>query len=720
MKRFFWILALLSSFTQAQVFQGGLITQGGIGVGGSPGNPPGSYDMLSLMLMSPSLRAVDHFAGTKLNLSASNHLYTQPQTTNFYWTKGDTGFPWDIQLVDANYIYLSTTELTYANASEGKRFESTNGVIGFKGVPFAARFMNIGQSVLSSDTRFAQYSSVCGSVTYSNLGLVKVTLTGPFVETISGAGSNLPSNLNTVHLEYEWDLASGYAHQAASVKETFTFDAAGVYGLVAWQTQDWNTGTGSYDPPTDFTHYNILTSGTSGIPFSDPCNFGINDQDQTRVIQNDSPTPNMGGLTGTGTIVTPHDFGNPIVRATDSVSGGGYSWSGTGVFTGNYTVTPTGADYTSIWNSDSTFLLASFSGAGYTGVLGFNPSTMTPAAALVPGFQVAGPSMTWSRTNNKLLYHLVSGTGNIETYTFTDATHAPTANGSLYDFKNCTGSGITAGNVTWQGDLGIDALGNIGTTVSITGTQDTATLVVAYNISSGLCQVLHANTGLITGSGVTGATSISDEYLVHDTNLGAGGWVAIAAATGTLISNGCHSLSNTNQQYYWQLGTTTVTCSDSSTNGGGHNVAGYAKFWNTDSFPTAYIRNYATPSTRAAWGGTEPTPCCSAVANAHQSWSNPGSGDTGVVTTSTSSSGLGASPTFTTPLVNEIYQQTMDGTNAWKREFHCYIDDSNANFYDNECISSVSQDGRFVAWTSDWLETLGTPHRIDIFIGKLQ
>jgi len=232
------------------------------------------YDMLAWMTMDPTRRGIYHLEGTKLdNVTPGNHIYTQVNAGDFYWIKGDSGFPWDIQIIDNDLIYLSTTENGYASATTGKRFESLNPAIGFKGVPFAKRFMNIGDSVLSADSRLAIYTA-CGVATYTNIGKVKCTLAGPFVETIPGAGGNLPANLTTLHLQYEWSLDGSYNHQAGSTMETYTLCQP--YGLINWITQPWNTGTLSYDPPTDGTHFNILTVGVTGLPASDPCPYGIN------------------------------------------------------------------------------------------------------------------------------------------------------------------------------------------------------------------------------------------------------------------------------------------------------------------------------------------------------------------------------------------------------------------------------------------------------------
>jgi hypothetical protein len=119
-------------------------------------------------------------------------------------------------------------------------------------------------------------------------------MTGPFTETIPGAGSNLPLGLKTIHIEYEWSLDSSYNHQAGSTKETYTF--AQPYGLVRWQTQLWNTVTNAYDPPTNATNYNILTPGVTGLPPVDPCGFGVNGNSGPQFADEETPAGVVDGL----------------------------------------------------------------------------------------------------------------------------------------------------------------------------------------------------------------------------------------------------------------------------------------------------------------------------------------------------------------------------------------------------------------------------------------
>src|ERR1035437_1032643 len=231
-----------------------------------------SYTMLDWMTMSPSLRATSHLEGTKLDLvTPCNHLYTQVNAGNYYAIKGDSRWPYDIKIFDGSYIYESTTENGWTSATMAKRYESLTAAIGYKGVPLAKRIMNIGDSVLSSDSRFMIYSA-CGVGTPSNVGKVKCTLLGPFTETIPGAGGNL-GVLTTIRITYEWGLDSSYNHQSGSTKETNTFSKP--FGWVRWQTQNWNVGLGAYDAVNDESNFNILVAGVAGLPPDDPCGYGL-------------------------------------------------------------------------------------------------------------------------------------------------------------------------------------------------------------------------------------------------------------------------------------------------------------------------------------------------------------------------------------------------------------------------------------------------------------
>jgi hypothetical protein len=77
--------------------------------------------------------------------------------------------------------------------------------------------------------------------------------------------------------------------------------------------------------------------------------------------------------------------------------------------------------------------------------------------------------------------------------------------------------------------------------------------------------------------------------------------------------------------------------------------------------------------------------------------------------------------TFPGPLYAEIFGITQSGN--YIRAAHSYNSGSSTDFNCTYTIGAVSQSGRFFAWTSDWLTTLGkdaTGHnRCDVFIVRL-
>jgi hypothetical protein len=76
---------------------------------------------------------------------------------------------------------------------------------------------------------------------------------------------------------------------------------------------------------------------------------------------------------------------------------------------------------------------------------------------------------------------------------------------------------------------------------------------------------------------------------------------------------------------------------------------------------------------------------------------------------------------FPGPLYGEVFAITNHG--GYIRAAHTYNSGSSAYFNCYATIGAVSQTGRFFAWTSDWLNTLGTDdrgrHRCDVFIVDL-
>lgn len=71
------------------------------------------WDVLSVMMMDPSLASAYHMEGINAAGLPSAYIYTQwdPSQSKLYYTKNPQGNPWDINLYDSNYIYQWVTEL---------------------------------------------------------------------------------------------------------------------------------------------------------------------------------------------------------------------------------------------------------------------------------------------------------------------------------------------------------------------------------------------------------------------------------------------------------------------------------------------------------------------------------------------------------------------------------------------------------------------------------
>jgi hypothetical protein len=206
-----------------------------------------TYDMLSWMTMDPSLRTNYHMSGS------ANPVYTSVLPDRFFWTKSSSGFPWDIQLYDDNYIYLWVTELDWQNPNSFKVFNSPAfGQFNLPLVPRFARGGYPGSTIKISDSTFEIHSD-CDTFTSHNLGHVINEVWGPYHETLGG---ELPPNLETLVISYRYNCDANYGH--CGDKEEYHL--ARPYGLVKWQHEKLQSD-GTYASPDNVTYMNRVVSG---------------------------------------------------------------------------------------------------------------------------------------------------------------------------------------------------------------------------------------------------------------------------------------------------------------------------------------------------------------------------------------------------------------------------------------------------------------------------
>jgi hypothetical protein len=88
----------------------------------------------------------------------------------------------------------------------------------------------------------------------------------------------------------------------------------------------------------------------------------------------------------------------------------------------------------------------------------------------------------------------------------------------------------------------------------------------------------------------------------------------------------------------------------------------------------------------------------------HQSWNNVQPGDSLPFLSSTATT---TSP-FATPWANEVIGIAADGSGKTWRFAHTFISTRSLDFTTQWGIGTVSQDGKFFLFSSDWMGTLGS------------
>jgi hypothetical protein len=493
-------------------------------------------------------------------------------------------------------------------------------------------------------------------------------------------------------LPYQWSILSGSLPpglQLASSTGTLSGSATKA-GTFTFSVR--STDAASHTAQQSLSLF-VSTSGrTCGPP---AYNCSRTDFD---IVQIPSSIPNVGNLVGANTIVTDPDFGNRIVRITD--------WNtdpGQPAENRSFVSAASGSADENLWNLDSTlFILQSLGDDAYP--FTFDSSTLQAARMYGASYpSTAGLKLPnggiWSRVNPNLLY---TDTGTvISKYDFTDRTQPPSAQ-PVYDFTsspNCLPAGFS---VTWKSKGGISAGDTVlGMAYSNTGNQGTGVYAVAYKVGSG-CTMLNTQTGQVKGDwGAKGVINIPDRWTIHNVKQSKdGNWLVIATA-GCLSSNCSHG------PYFWQIGTTNVSsCGDGKTSGqrcGGHWTEGYTHWVNNYdsgkqvSRPLSEAANITYLNLDVPSGIEFPL-------DEHASWNNADPDDTLPFFLTYWST---ISP-FPSAWYNEITGVAPDGSGKVWRFAHNFITGQSQIFSTEYGIGSVSQDGRFFIFSSDWMGTLGS------------
>ena len=559
-------------------------------------------------------------------------------------------------------------------------------------------------------------------LTVSTTGLPLAITGTAYQANLSAAGGQMP---------YQWSLVSGSLPAGISFLPTGSIagvtTATGVFNFTV-QVQDAarNTasaalslqansqgGGGNCGPPT----YNCSRSDI--VPAPNPVvppHMGASVCGAGQLSQ-------CGNLTGINRVVLDPDFNNRIVRVTDSTTAGGATM-----------VTATsGSDDSNTWNHDSTmFLVQDITASAY--LFAFNPSTMQATKLGQMPYLAGGSGWSWSFVNPGILYR-VNGT-TILSYDLTGFTGGTVPNPTtIYDFNNpqCLGADrnwLANPVVTWRSQFAISMDDqSFASGYSNAGGQGTGVFTTVYVRGKG-CRLLDSKSGIVYGQwGTNGPISIPDRWTTHANVLGKSGTWDIVGYT-TCLSATCGG-----HPYFWDVATTTVNSPSGCLSG--HWTEGNTHWMNNSGckhIGENTIRQFSAPSSVSSISQVVGFPHHMVLPfDQHFSWNNVDPNDTYPIIS-------GSWTNITSPLPDAWYNEilatfpaSVGGIPAGtvKRFAHSFISGTNQRFNTHYAIGSVSQDGRFFMFASDWMGTLGsesggvtctigTDCRGDVFIVELR
>lgn len=274
----------------------------------------GYWDILSVMMMDPSLASGYHMEGYNAQGDPSAYVYTtwDQGSNKVYYVKNPQGNPWDINLYDSQpsipqqgYIYQWVTELDGYNGvnywndpTSCKKFNNgNNSSTADYSMRWAARCAapggtnssiwnndNVGQGAQYTTNYYLYLDKVIqnpngSNVLYANLQLLPTSTTNI---TDTRPATPQTFSITTLPLQYSYNCSVSGNLNSCKSQEIFYYGldttvnpVDGVkhsYGWVSWQLYANSTGGNPNEPanwgsPTQTTTNNYLVAGQVSINF---------------------------------------------------------------------------------------------------------------------------------------------------------------------------------------------------------------------------------------------------------------------------------------------------------------------------------------------------------------------------------------------------------------------------------------------------------------------
>ena len=424
------------------------------------------------------------------------------------------------------------------------------------------------------------------------------------------------------------------------------------------------------------------------------------------------PHPPLPQLGAAGSSFVDPTFGTRLIRVTDP--------DVISTFAGSSYVTLVNGNNTE-WNKDSTKFVVLLLN-GYSAIYQFDPATFrtkllmdekNPGQYFYPrGFQM------FSFSDPNVYYTEADGDSHVlGAYSF--ATGQTT---TIVDWDTLIPkTGLPP--VYYTGGVSADITGTVFST-AIGGQQQTSPYIVVYNSSSRRSAVLNLKDSQVQMFGATAFSPISYQigYGAHASFLDRSGRYVYITRGSPISANANPNLA---QDIVWD--TQTGIVSPMGPRSCGHNSVGYAAIVNQCGTQAGidsngwWVRKLNGLNNPTEVGLPEVGPPYRWTTDGHPSWNN-------------------ARPGINAPFAQELFvnedQNAPFPTRAWDGEIIAVPTDGssviwrfahvhsmlNGNFYDQP-RANISQDGRYVLFTSNWENTLGTDpyggHRLDVFLVEL-
>lgn len=420
-------------------------------------------------------------------------------------------------------------------------------------------------------------------------------------------------------------------------------------------------------------------------------------------------TAGNGSRTGAGYCLTPSEFPNTtLCRITDTTTGTAP--------VGSFTTSCDASSEVNNWNTlDNRFTICGV--PQHQQLWGFNTATNVTTISL--SFTNPGSSSAYfSYTQPYIMYHAhLNSSNDLAIFSYDTTCSGGIANCNptpvqVVDLGTTCSIAELTGNSSANTIEGLTVSGDDQTFLvdgsSTTGQGTSGNLyVITWNRTTG-CTYWNTSTGHWFVNGIDqGAITITsggtaNTFTVHNARLGKGGtWARVAFST---CLTTCDA-GSVDANYFWQIGTSTVTYSTGG-NGCGHVAAGYSNWVNKCNGDSPHLNGlFITPFISGNSQTSLPTayPSPQQSNGAHITWANDNSSDTGTFFV------MMQAPSFTVtyPWDNELLAVATNGSGNVYRLAHTYA--TAALTY---TPGAISQDGKYLLWTTDWDGMLGNTDHV--------